>query len=222
MKRGVIARIDGTLGRIGSFSETRTEDGRELVNLLSVTGVKRTPGGLDITQGQAASQTLVENDTVTLTNGEIDVSTSATVETDLTDFLTVGDEFVVVDSSAGTFAFDLLEREYNTPVTRADIDLDSFWVSLSNATPWKVGFYGHDGPVENGVVQGESVLDDGVFGSAISDLRKNQLGVKVELDGKEHKFVLTKSGYLELYRPREIESDGFAEFISNKVLSHLA
>lgn len=221
MKRGVIARIDGSLGRFESFTNTRTENGTELTDMISVTGVKRTPGGLDITEGQAATQDVAETNRVELSNGGIDVSSTSSVETDLTDFLAVGDDFVVVDSSNGTFTFDLLERQFSTPVNRADIDLDSFWMSLADAIPWKVGFFGHDGPVSNGVVHGESVLDDGVFGSAIRDLQKNQLGVKVDIEGDEYKFVITKSGYLELYRPREIGSAEFAEFISHNVLSHI-
>lgn len=220
MNRGVIARVEGTLGRIGPFSSVNREDGVELKELVEVTGVKRTPAGLDITSGRAASQELRETESVSLDNGEISVSTDSKVTTNHTEFLTAGDEFVAVTSGDGTFAFDVLAEEYNADITRAEIDIDAFWLSLDDATPWKVGFYGHDGPVENGVVHGEDVLDDGVFGSALADLQKNQLGARVDIDGDEYKFVITKSGYLELYQPRNLEAADFAEFVVDNVLSY--
>jgi hypothetical protein len=220
MNRGVIARVDGTLGRIGPFSRVHREEGVELKELVEVTGVKRTPAGLDITSGRAASQDLRDTESVSLANDEISVSTASEVTTSHTEFLTAGDKFAAVASSDGTFAFDVLAEEYNADVTRADIDIDEFWLSLDDATPWKVGFYGHDGPVENGVVHGEHVLDDGVFGSALADLQKNQLGARVDIDGDEYKFVITKSGYLELYQPRDLDDTEFAEFVVDHVLSH--
>lgn len=220
MNRGVIARVEGTVGRIGPVSKTRREDDVELKQLVDVTGVKRTPAGLDVTSGRAASQALSETEAVSLANDEISVETTSSVSTNHTEFLTAGDRFAAVKSSDGTFAFDILGNEFDADISRADIDLDSFWLSLDDATPWKVGFFGHDGPVENGVVHGESVLDDGLFGNAIADLKKNQLGARFTQDGREYKFVITKSGYLELYQPRPIEAAEFAQFVVDHVLSH--
>lgn len=220
MKRGVIGRIDGGLGRIGSFSLTREEEGFELDAMVDVERVKRTPNGLDITMGQAAREDVAETESVSLSSGGITVSREAAVETAHTEFLAVGDEFAAVGSSEGTFAFDLLAERFGADVSRASVDLDSFWLALEDPTPWKVGFYGHDGPVENGVVHGEGVLDDGVFGRAIADLRKNQLGLRVEIRDREYKFLITESGYLELYQPREMAAAGFAEFVADNVLPH--
>jgi hypothetical protein len=220
MNRGVLARVDGSLGRLGSFARIRREEGEELKELVDVESVKRTPDGLDITSGRAANQELRETESVSLANNEISVSATSEITTNHTEFLTAGDEFAAVKSGDGTFAFDLLGDELGAELTRADIDLDSFWLSLDDATPWKVGFYGNDGPVENGVVHGESVLDDGVFGTAIADLKKNQLGARVNVDGQEYKFVITKSGYLELYQPREVDAATFAEFVVDHVAAH--
>jgi hypothetical protein len=220
MQRGVIGRIDGGLGRIDSFSRTREEDGFELSETVDVTRVKRTPGGLDVTLGQAARQEVAEREAVTLSNGGISTSTDVGVETSHTDFLTVGDEFAAVGSSDGTFAFDLLAERFGVDVARASVDLDSLWAGLDAPTPWKVGFFGNDGPVENGVVHGEDVLEDGVFGRAISELEKNQLGVLIEDGDRSFKFLITASGYLELYQPRDLETAGFAEFVAENVLPH--
>lgn len=221
MQRGVLGRIDGTLGRIDSFSRTRRVDGRELTDVVEVAGVKRTAGGLDITRGRAATQDVAETETVSLEGGTISVGSDATVETSHTEFLAAGDEFAAVASGDGAFAFDLLGERFGATIERAAVDLDALWVSLGDATPWKVGFYGHDGPVENGVVHGEHVLEDGVFGSALADLRKNQLGVAVEFDGEEYRFVVTRSGYLELYHPREFAASDFAGFVVETVLPHV-
>lgn len=220
MKRGVIGRIEGRLGKIDSFSRTRREENIELTDIVEVERVKRTPSGLDITHGKAAQQDVTETESVTLSTNGISVSQESGITTTHTEFLTVGDEFVVVGSSDGTFLFDLLEERFGAEVSRAEVDLDSFWVTLKNPTPWKVGFYGHTGPVENGVVHGEHVLDDGVFGNTLADLKKNQLGIRVDIENQEFKFFITASGYLELYQPPEIESADFAGFVADNVLPH--
>ena len=59
-----------------------------------------------------------------------------------------------------------------------------------------------------------------MFGRAIADLQKNQLGLQVNIRDREYRFLITESGYLELYQPREMAAAGFAEFVADTVLPH--
>lgn len=220
MNRGVIAGLSDELQRIEPFSTSRSADGVELTDQVDVNGVKRTTGGLDITFGLAATQDRQETESVALQNGTIDVSTTTGVETTCTEFLSVSGEFVSVSSSDGAFAFSLLDSRYDVGISRAELDLDSFWQDTPDATPWKVGFYGNDGPVENGVVHGEDVLEGGVFGQAIADLQKNQLGVSFDRDGDTYKLMLTSSGYVDVYQPTTLSKAEFAQFVVKEVLPH--
>lgn len=83
-----------------------------------------------------------------------------------------------------------------------------------------MGFYGHEGPAENGVVHGESVLEDSVFGEALESSKKNQLGLKIDHDGREFKMAITRSGYVEVYQPANLDTAEFAAFVRDEVLPH--
>lgn len=218
VKRGVIGRIGGRLGRIDSSRRTREADGFEPTEALEVTPVKRTPDGLDVTLGRATTQNVPGRSPSRCRTGKSRSRPRRRSARSTTEFLAAGEEFAVVDSGDGTFAFGLLGERFDADVSRAAVDLDAVRLALEDSPPWKVGFYGHDRPVENGAVHGEDVLEDGVFGRTIADLRKNQLGVRVDLDGRAFEFRLTESGYLELYRPRDAEAAGFAASVADNAL----
>lgn len=217
MKAGVIGLLSSDLERLRSFSSTWTENGVELETRLEVTGVKQTPDGLEITQGRAAAEQLSEERSVQI-DDEISVVETEQVETQYTEFALVDGEFLVVQSSRGAFLFDLLEREYGVGVTRAHIDLDSFLTRFDNATPWKVGFYGHGDDAENGVIHGESVLSDGEFGRALRSSRKNQLGLKLPRNGSTLKLTATESGYVEIYQPSNYTENQFCDFLRSDII----
>lgn len=164
VKRGVIGRIGGRLGRIDSSRRTREADGFEPTGALEVTRVKRTPDGLDVTLGRATTQNVPGRSPSRCRTGKSRSRPRRRSARSTTEFLAAGEEFAVVDSGDGTFAFGLLGERFDADVSRAAVDLDAVRLALEDSPPWKVGSYGHDRPVENGAVHGEDVLEDGVFG----------------------------------------------------------
>lgn len=222
MKAAVIGQVDGSFDRVEPVANVVPMNGHELAEQIDVTGVKRTPDGLDIDTGRAASQTVRDREAVTFTNGSISLETESEISTQYTEFFAVPGEFVGVASSSGTFLFDLVAERTDTTISRCEFDLDGLVEAFPDATPWKVGFYGHEGPADNGVIHGESVLEDSVFGTALESSKKNQLGLKLDRDGTEIKMAVTRSGYVEVYQPSDIDTAEFAAFVREDILPHAA
>lgn len=220
MKSAVIGRIDGNLDRIEPLRAIRDVDENELRDQIDITGVKRTPDGLDINEGRAAREEMVDAEKIVLGTDAISQVTEAERTTRYTEFLAVPDEFIGVASGSGTFLFDLLEAENGVDVSRVEVDIDEFAAVFPDATPWKVGFYGHGEQAENGVVHGENVLEDDDLGGVLANTKKNQLGLRMDYDGREFKMAITRSGYVSVYQPSNLDSAEFAEFIVDKILPH--
>lgn len=220
MKRGVLGLMRQDLPPLQSHRETRTVDGVELRDQISVAGVQRTANGTDITEGRAATQSLGEQESVQLTADDVVVDGTDDVRTRHTQFASVPGEFVVVENAAGTFLFDLIESQTGGAVERATLDLDAFLDALPDPQLWKVGFYDRDGGAESGVVHGDDVLDDGAFGAALESLPKNQIGVDTAFDGTEYKLDVARSGYVEVYRPSDVDTAEYVEFLREVVVPH--
>lgn len=219
MKSAVIGRVDGDLSRINPLRKVRNTE-HDLRDQIEITGVKRTPDGLDINEGRAAREELTEQDSVKLNGDGITVVSEEKTRTKYTEFLAVPDAFVGIDTKQGSFLFDLLEQETGVQISRVEVDIDDFAAAFPNATPWKVGFYGHGEQAENGVVHGENVLDDDELGGVLKGTKKNQLGLRMNYDGREFKMTITKSGYVSVYEPKNLDSAEFAEFVVDKILPY--
>lgn len=222
MKAGVLGIGAGDFRRIDSFLTTRQQDETELKTRVEVTGVRQTPDGLTITEGRAAAERLTETESVQLEGASLLVSAETEKTTQYTEFASVSGEFIVVTSGAGTFLFDALSDRFEATVGRASIDLDAVVATYPDATPWKVGFYGHSDSAQNGVIHGESVLEDSVFGGALASISKNQLGLEFDHDGAPVKMAVTQSGYIEVYQPSNYGTAEFADFVQDVILPHAA
>lgn len=193
------------------------EDGYELTTQVEVTGVRRTPSGLEVTEGRAAAEYLTDREKVSMNGSGISRSTEPAKTTRYTEFLVVDGEFVVVQNARGRFLFDILEDRHEVTIERASIDLDHLLDRYGDGTPWKVGFRGHTDVAENGVIHGESVLADELFGEALRTAEKNQLGLKFSRDGRTMKMMATASGYLEIYQPSNFTANEFCTFLTSEV-----
>lgn len=219
MKSAVIGRVDGDLSRINPVRKIRDAKD-DLRDQIEITGVKRTPDGLDINEGRAAREEMTKTERVSLDGDSITVASEPEKRTSYTEFLAVPDEFVGVDTKQGMFLFDLLESETGVSVDRVQVDIDEFAAAFPDATPWKVGFFGHGEQAENGVIHGENVLDDDEFGGVLAGTKKNQLGLRMAYDSREYKMTITRSGYVSVYEPSNLDSAEFAEFVVDKILPY--
>lgn len=221
MKRGIIGRAGGQFRRIEPFRQAATQDGEELINQVDVTGVKRTPDGLDINEGVAATQSIKEQQSAELALDSIELTTEQRKVTDTTEFLAVPGEFVVVDSKKGRFLFELLSSDLGVDFVAPGLDLQGLVDTYDEATAWKVGYFDPDNPTRNGVLHGEAILESGAYSDRLAGTELNQLGLELSLDGTQFKLFVTSSGYVDIYQPADLDSAGFAEFLQDIVVPHL-
>jgi len=221
MKAGVLGVVDGSFKAVDSVSETVTEDDHELERCLVIDRVFSLPSGGMAFAGRAAVEELAARTETSIEDGEIHVTEAAGPVTRYTEFVGVPGEFVAVDSGSGTFAFDLIGAETNTTIERATLDLDAFFAEQEAATPWKAGFNGTGDDAVNGIFHGEDLRRTHDLQEVLEDSTLNQLGLSYAYDDSDVKMTAARSGYVEVYRPTEFDSEQYLEFLADEIVPHV-
>lgn len=222
MKAGVIGIPDGDFGTVESYQESVTIDNYELERCVEVQYSQQIDG-MTVQKGRVALESLEEQDRIEIIDGTIRVQNRTQPVTKYTEFVLIPGKFVAVSSGGGTFAFDLIGSQVGVEINRTELDLNGYFNAQKekyDVVPWKAGFYGHLGKAENGVVYGESVLEDVDFGNAIADSQMNQIGLSYSRRDEILKVNVTESGYVEIYQPDNYEEGEFAEFVIEEILAH--
>ena len=220
MKGGMLGLVSGTHERVDSFQTTRQSNEMELRTRVEVSGIQRTPDGVDITEGKAAREVINSRETVDMDSLSLTITDEEKVEREYTNFASINEKLVIVKGRSGRFLFEVLADRYGTPVEQASIDLDALYEANRDAIPWKVGFYGHSDLARNGVIHGKEVLNDSDFGDVLQRAPKNQLGLIFDRPEHEEKVFLTRSGYVEIYQPVSYDTADFVRFLDDVVLPH--
>ncbi|MFB6073092.1 MAG: hypothetical protein ABEJ88_08995 [Halobacterium sp.] len=221
MRAGVLAVVDGDFRMVDSFTETVTEDDRELSRRLEIDRVFSLPSGDMAFAGRAAAERLANERDPSIEDGEIRVREDTRVVTDYTEFAGVTGEFVAAASSRGAFAFDLVGAETNTSLERATLDLDAFLASHGGARPWRAGFSGTGDAAVNGTFHGEDLRESHDLDALLADSTLNQLGLAYEYDGDDVKMTASRSGYVEVYQPSSYDAGAFLEYVRDEMLPHV-
>jgi len=224
MKSGILGLIRGNSNSIESFHETREQDGERFSQSLQLEEIGHTEAGKPILEGEAATETTDSEDSISINgdSGEIIVTEKPVKSEKYTKILVVPDEFSVVSSSSGIFAFDMLNRAGGISAMRSSLDLNTYaeqYYDGPGVDPWQVGFYGNIGEAEKGTVYGEEVFDDSEIGDILERSQINQLGLEYEVAGADLKVTMTESGYIEVYQPSNYSTEDFCNFLSNEILS---
>jgi hypothetical protein len=134
----------------------------------------------------------------------------------------LGGEFVVVGSSRGEFAFEMVADQAGATVERATLDLDSFFDDHEDARPWRVGVAGGGDDGLSGVFHGEDLrrqydLDDLRAGTTLT-----QLGLAYAAGGTDVKMTATRGGYVEVYQPSSFDTADYLEYVRDEVRPYTA
>lgn len=218
MKAGVIGMVEDEFDVVGSFTDTVTEDGHELQRCLVIDRVFSLQSGEMAFAGRAAADVVSDTTTASISSGDIDVQRSSQIETQFTEFVGVSGEFVVVSSSDGTFAFDLIAHETGTSIDRATLDLDAFFSDHESATPWKVGVNDTGNGGMNGIFHGEDLRSNHDLAEIIESSTLNQVGLSHGYGGSDVKMTASRSGYAEVYRPSDFDSTEYLEYLNEEIL----
>lgn len=226
MKAGIIATVDGQTDAIESFEEeVQIPDHEVYSSIKQCVQIRETLELADnrVAQlGRAAVDEISTNEKAEIENGEIRVSEKPEMVTKYTEFLLVPGSFIAASSGSGRFVFDLISSHTGSEISPVEFDLNGFIGDRESADPWKVGFENRTGNAENGVVHGEELLTDGELGNALTDSKKNQIGLEYSSDGHLLKVFVAKSGYVEVYQPSNYDSREFIDFIESDLLHHIS
>jgi hypothetical protein len=222
MKAGVIGTVEGDFGELNSFETTVEQGDFELKQCIDVRRGFTLPSGVGAYYGQAAMEQIVDEEQVQIEGGEISIYEKPQKTASYTEFLTVPGEVTVVNSGAGSFAFSMIGSETKTNIERAEINLSGFAADHEDdSDPWKVGFYGHMGNAENGVVHGTALLHDDELSGVLHESNLNQLGVEYPYEGQMLKVNMAESGYFEVYQPSNYESKDYLQFILDEMMQYI-
>ncbi|WP_117368946.1 hypothetical protein [Natrarchaeobaculum sulfurireducens] len=219
MQSGILGTVSGNIGNLESFISEREEGQFSLRKAIDIRNHIEGPQAKKTYFGYAATERLIEADSFEFNKNQIHSSEERQKETILSEFIAVPDEFALVENSKGTFAFDIIEGNSNCTIDRIKINLEHLLDDLSeNSSQWQVGFTDRGGNAENGVLYGEDVLDDQSTLDLISDSKINQLGVSdLKHQGMTMKFTITRSGYIQVYQPGNINEEEFLKFIGERI-----
>ncbi|RBI59994.1 hypothetical protein DMJ13_20115 [halophilic archaeon] len=223
MKAGVLGVGQGEFGEVESTFEEIHQDGYTFKQCLEIQQSDTTDKGRKVQIGEAATQRIENKETITITDDNgITASEAPEKDTRFTEFLAVPDEFVVVKSGSGTFAFNLIQQQYpGSNIERAELDLNEFAEDYYEASnPWKVGFYGNLGNAEKGVVYGEDVFGDDEIGEVLDRSQLNQLGLQYEYEDQPLKMTMAESGYVEVYSPSNFDEFDYVDYIADEILNY--
>lgn len=221
MKAGVIGVIEDDFDAISSFEVNSKQGDQELTRCVEIRQTIRREN-IEVQVGRAATQELTEQEEVQIREGSVVVSNRTKPNTKYTEFLLVPGEFIAVSNGGGAFAFDLIGSQESSQISRAKIDLQGLWEQSNKVSPWKAGFYAHQGNAETGVIYGEDVLKDDDFGNGIDEAQLNQLGLDYSPEDDAIKMTATESGYVEIYQPENYDEIDYAKYVRSEILPHVS
>lgn len=218
MKSGVIGVVGGDFEKLESRVNTFSKDGEELREAIEIRDIVDSEFG-EAYYGMAAIEDVVRSEKPSISeHGEIGSHTRLETTTEMTEFLAVPGEFVIVENGSGTFAFDIIGRQTGVLVERGRINLDAYVGHLQNEDRdqevWQAGFYGNEGQAEKGVVYGNDVLGDSDVGGVLDLSDLNQLGLSYSTRENSMKITVTESGYVNVYQPSDFENEDFLDFFA--------
>lgn len=213
--------VEGAFKMVDSFADTVEREGRELQRRLEIDRVFSLPSGGMAFAGRAAAEEFTAETAASIEDDGITVTEREGTTTTFTEFVGVPGEFVVVGSSSGTFAFDMIGAETNTSIERATLDLDAFFDSHGGATPWKAGFYGNGDAGMSGVYHADDLRATLDLSSIRRESRLNQVGLSYDYDGSDVKMTAARSGYVEVYQPSDFDADDYLEYLDDEILRHV-
>ena len=222
MKSGIIGLISGSSDSIESYSETVEQDGQMFSHSIQLEEIGHTKDGKPIYEGEAATETTDSEESISIkeSTGEIVVTEKPVKSEKYTEVVVVPDEFAVVSSGEGIFAFELLNHAAGISAMRASLDLNEYakqYYDAPDVDPWQVGFYGNIGEAEKGIVYGEEVFDDSEIGDLLERSQVNQLGFNYQIDGENMKMTMAESGYIEIYQPSNYSTEDFCNYILEEI-----
>lgn len=222
---GVIATIEGDLGELSDFHDTREEDGHELNAHINYTRRNyNLEGDMIAHHGKAVEEKLVKEEAPDVDDeGTIRVMDKLVPSWEMTEFWIVRKDnpgnFIVVENSDGRFAFDLFAQATGTNVEQVRFNLEE----IANDFPgqWVGGFEKRSGRVQSGLLYGDDIEDDTEMGDPYRKTRnKNIIGPKIDYRGQNLKVKIGADGWVQIVSPGTYPRDAYLSFLKDILLNY--
>lgn len=213
MQAGILGVVHGASDSLDSRTFSASQEGVELQRCIDIEDQLQLDGGQEIVTGTVAREILNKREEPKINDGAVFVESTRDISTEMARFVIMPDDFVLLEPGSGSFAFDLIGREVEALVERAEIDLDAFVSDRPYADYWKYGFYNSGLNAENGVFYGFDVQEDKVVQDLLESSSANQIGVDYVYNDTPMKVTMSESGYLEVYKPNDWETAELADYI---------
>lgn len=222
MKAGVIGMVNGDFNRIKPLYDTFTQNEIKLERGIEIVNDSITlSDGSSAIYGRAAMQRLKEKKSVQIREGSIGEHKEPEPEALYTEFLSLPGDVVIVNSSSGMFAFDLIGAQTNTLIERAGFEIEEFVETHQREHFWQARFKNNVGNAENGVVYGNDVLNDSDLDHVLGNSKISQVGLDYIYKEDEIKITVTESGYINLYNPSNYESKEFLQYFKDELIGYV-
>ena len=246
MRRGILGvpnpdslgAADGITG-VEDAVQTRPVDAPgvdELTAALNVQEQRTLTGGGEFYVGEAMRERFVEDESYYV-DDEGSIGTRTTVDNIVQDYTTfvvvpapdsgTHSGFMLVASSSGAFAYNMVSGQNVGRIEAADLNLGSFYLDREDTfTPETSG--GPTGRFEatKMTAWGDDVLDDedvqDLLDSAVRHNRLNQLAGEYVYEGVglPYKVNMARSGYVEVWNPSDLTTPQFVKWVRTEVLPY--
>lgn len=221
MKSGIIGFVHGDFGKIRDET-TVIEDGTtELLRRIEVTETLTLESGREVQIGSVAKEEKIKRQKTQITDRGIVRQETSEIETDYAPFAAIPGQVVILGTGAGTFGFDLIGRQVEALIERAEIDLDDFVADYEDESIWQYGFYNTGLNAETGVFYGTEVGNDNTAQTFMNSASANQIGLDILYGDKPVKLTMAESGYVEVYQPGDWGTPEYVEFVADVVLPYI-
>lgn len=201
------------------FPRSHTVGGRELQSAVEVEWGQKALDGEELYRGRAATEDVEKIKTTRIdSTGRIETGVEKEdVVPHVTSFLCSPSEFVITESTNDEFAHELLEDTISAPIRPGEVDLEAFAKGRPNAEPW-LGWWSSSGPVDTGAAIGD-INSEPDLAKFVHGNENNFLGLKnLEYNGRRLKLAISKSGWVAVYEPKDMDTIEFSRFVRNEIL----
>ncbi|WP_430506217.1 hypothetical protein [Haloparvum sp. PAK95] len=220
MKSGAINLVvEGSQIDTELFPLERQQNGETLRSALRVRGGQETFSGLTVRQGRTMREDLAEIKTRHINaDGELEIGREVTEkQVDDTEFFEVNSEFVITETTRDDAARELLSYAMDGSVQQALIDVVEFAKANPSA---EMNMAGTD---QGSNVDHITAVGDIRHATDLPDDVRDHPNILLGFEGleweqRELRGFITKSGYLAIYEPSEMNVEEYSRFVRKAVL----
>lgn len=224
MKSGALNRIQGS-GSIddSKFPQTHGEKGHTLRSSLKLNRGQTTFSDVIVHEGLAMREQLVDGLSRRInTSGDLEEkSHDRDKMVDVTRISLINDDILITESTKDNSAREIISTASGCRVSQVEIDILSFIEDHPEAVLNMAGsdqgadvsYFGAFGDIQSAKDIPEKVQQHPNIQLGFEDLRWN---------GKVLRGVLTKSGYVAIFAPKDISTEGYCQFVVDRITPYMA